>query len=161
MVDAQASHFALTREELIGIHTSRSETRLTEGIIPLLANDISAGVGHDRCRAQVVFENVMQCAVNMLGTCNGIVCHGAHVLFNFLACLCYSMNLSFNHSLSGLFECLTISLILFEKYWCVASLRKNQINEPTNVINPIGIAKQSNPSIETKDHVFSTFGLDR
>ena len=57
MVDSQASNIPLTdldrldpaREEFIGVQRACCEARLTEGIISLLADDISAGVGDDAC----------------------------------------------------------------------------------------------------------------
>ena len=45
MVDSQASDIPLTREEFIRVHTACCKARLTEGIVPLLADNVSAGVG--------------------------------------------------------------------------------------------------------------------
>ena len=49
MVDAQASNIPLTCEEFIRVQSASHKTRLAEGIVPLLANDISAGVGDYAC----------------------------------------------------------------------------------------------------------------
>ena len=49
MVDAQASNIPLTCEEFIGVQRASCKARLTEGIVSLLANDISAGVGDYAC----------------------------------------------------------------------------------------------------------------
>ena len=57
MVDSQASDIPLTdldrldpaREEFIRVQCASRKARLAEGIVPLLADDISAGVGDDAC----------------------------------------------------------------------------------------------------------------
>ena len=47
MIDAQACHFSLSREQPIRVDRPRGETRLAEGIIALFAENGSAGIGHD------------------------------------------------------------------------------------------------------------------
>ena len=47
VIDTQARDFPLAGEEFIREHTACCQTRLTKGIVSLLADYISTGIGHD------------------------------------------------------------------------------------------------------------------
>ena len=80
VIDSQSRHLALTGKQLISLHRAGREARLAVWIIPLLTDDIPAGIGHDTGRAEMVFEDVIQRAVDphrSTGIIHGGFCHRA------------------------------------------------------------------------------------
>jgi hypothetical protein len=60
VVDAQVSHGALTREQVVGGHASGRDARFPEGIIPLLSGDVPAAIQRHTGGTQMVLQNIVK-----------------------------------------------------------------------------------------------------
>ena len=76
MVDAQPGNFSLSCEQLVCIDRPCGEARFAEGVITLLADHVSAGIGHDTGGAEMIFQDVVECTINSHRAA-GVVGHGA------------------------------------------------------------------------------------